>query len=172
MARGLGIRGVDAQHLLASTTICALLSFDRHYNHYDLIRNDRSITTALLPFHRSTRLGPSMQVTEPSRSGLTAPSTPGTYYYGACVDSVIRGVRHYQQLLSTVLEVVVPGRPWSPTTPVRRRVVHRAARALHRRHRRQEPASRLSAETSLMPAQPTTTGRVAGQMSSTTAQLR
>ena len=30
---------------------------------------------------------------------LTAPSTAGTYYYGACVDAVVRGVGHQQQLL-------------------------------------------------------------------------
>ena len=30
---------------------------------------------------------------------LTAPSTAGTYYYGACVDSVTEGVGHNQQLL-------------------------------------------------------------------------
>ena len=30
---------------------------------------------------------------------LTAPSTAGTYYYGACVEPGVRGVRHDQQLL-------------------------------------------------------------------------
>jgi len=30
---------------------------------------------------------------------LTAPATAGTYYYGACVDVVPKGVRHHQQLL-------------------------------------------------------------------------
>ena len=30
---------------------------------------------------------------------LTAPSSAGTYYYGACVDSVSDEVRHDQQLL-------------------------------------------------------------------------
>ena len=47
----------------------------------------------------------SMSRLDASESGdesiiLTSPSTPGTYYYGACVDSVYRGVGHYQQLLS------------------------------------------------------------------------
>ena len=31
---------------------------------------------------------------------LTAPSTAGWYYYGACVDAVTRRVRHHQQLLA------------------------------------------------------------------------
>ena len=31
---------------------------------------------------------------------LTLPSTPATYYYGACVDAVTRGVRHDEQLLA------------------------------------------------------------------------
>ena len=29
---------------------------------------------------------------------LTAPSSPGTYYYGACVDAVTGRIRHHQQL--------------------------------------------------------------------------
>ena len=38
---------------------------------------------------------------------LTAPSTAGTYYYGACVDPVYRRIRYGEQLLQCRVSVTV-----------------------------------------------------------------
>ena len=59
-------------------------------------------------------LAPSVQVSE--GIDLTAPSTPGTYYYGACVDAVAGRVGHDEQLLVGSVQVVV-SEPEPETSP-------------------------------------------------------
>ena len=59
---------------------------------------DATITTADTGEGMDPVPGLAPSATSSQSVELTAPSTPGTYYYGACVDAVTGRVRHQQQL--------------------------------------------------------------------------